>query len=85
MRTGRGILAELAKAVGEAGGERCYFFPIFTRARVVAVLYADAEGGTVEAGVLELLANVAGAVLEGQHAGRKAQGLHSIAGQGESD
>lgn len=65
LRT-RGELSEpIADLFGEAPGLRFHLFPLTTRERVAAVLYADADEPPVEANALELLANIGGAVLDG--------------------
>jgi hypothetical protein len=61
----RGEMSEaIASYLGEAEAERFYLIPITTREGVVALLYADAEGGRVDADALELLAAVAGSARE---------------------
>jgi hypothetical protein len=63
MRT-RGEMSEaLAGVFGEEPGLRCHLFPIATRERVPAILYADAAG-PMETSAIELVAGLAGAVLD---------------------
>ena len=65
MRTRGELSAGLANYLKEVPGARCWLFPILKGDRVAAVLYADGE---VDAGAVELLSNVAGAVLSGHQA-----------------
>ena len=63
----RGELSEaVAKLLGESPERKCHLFPIATRERVVAILYADSDTGAVETEAWELLAAVAGSVLQAQ-------------------
>jgi hypothetical protein len=63
LRT-RGELSDaLAGVFGEEPGQRSHLFPIATRERVLAILYADAAGA-METSALELVAGIAGAVLD---------------------
>lgn len=65
LRT-RGELSEsIANLVGEAPGQRFHLFPLSTRDRVAAVLYADSDEPSVETSALELIASIGGAVLDG--------------------
>lgn len=84
MRTRGELSPQIAHMTGEAVEGRCYLFPLCTVTRVPAVLYVDSMHGLVEANVLELLANIAGAILEAMHAARPTTGLHSIALSTES-
>ena len=64
LRT-RGELSEaLAGLLGEEPELRFHLFPIATRERVMAILYADSSGA-IEGSAIELVAGVAGAVLDG--------------------
>ncbi len=54
----------IAQWAGESEDGRFYLFPIAARNRVVALLYADAAAREVETNGLELLATIAGAVIE---------------------
>ena len=63
LRT-RGELSEaLAGVFGEEPGLRCYLFPIATRERVLAIIYADSDDA-METSAIELVAGVAGTVLD---------------------
>jgi hypothetical protein len=65
MRT-RGELSEaVASLVVESPVQRSSLFPLTTRDRVPAVLYADSEEDNLEPAALEMLCSVASAVLEG--------------------
>ena len=63
LRTASEMSPQLAAVFGEDPALRFHLFPIATRERVAAVLYADAAA-LVEAGALELLCGVAGIVLD---------------------
>jgi len=63
MRTAGEMSPQLAAVFGEDSALRFHLFPIATRERVAAVLYADAAV-LVEASALELLCGVAGIVLD---------------------
>lgn len=64
MRT-RGELSEqVASVVGESPGHRSSLFPVTTRDRVPAILYADSDDDSLEPAALEMLCSVAAAVLE---------------------
>jgi hypothetical protein len=64
MRT-RGELSEaVGSVVGESSVQRCSLFPLVTRDRVPAVLYADSDEDNLEPAALEMLCSVAAAVLE---------------------
>jgi len=65
MRT-RGELSDtVAALVGESPVHRSSLFPLTTRDRVPAVLYADSNEDNLEPAALEMLCSVAAAVLEG--------------------
>jgi hypothetical protein len=64
MRTGAEMSPALASRLGETSQGKFYLFPVTSRTRVVAILYADAQHGDVQSDALELLATVAGAVVE---------------------
>ncbi len=77
MRTRGEMSRPIAELLGESPDGRFYLFPITTaRYVIVAMLYADAGPGALQTDALELLAAVAGAVLEdcapaaGQRAGQ---------------
>jgi hypothetical protein len=60
----RGELSDaLAGVFGEEPGLRFHLFPIATRDRVLAILYAD-SAGPMEISALELLAGIAGTALD---------------------
>jgi hypothetical protein len=54
----------IARWAGEDASRKFYLFPIAAKTQVVALLYADAADHNVETNGLELLATVAGAVIE---------------------
>ena len=63
LRT-RGELSDaLANIFGEDPAGRFHLFPIATRERVLAILYADSSA-PMETGALELIAGIAGTVLD---------------------
>ena len=63
LRT-RGEMSETFAAVfGEEPGTRFHLFPIATRERVLAILYAD-SAGPIETAAIELVAGIAGMVLD---------------------
>src|SRR4029077_926338 len=72
MRTTRELSPAIAACFGEAENARFYVLPITSHGRVAALLYADGEGVQVES--LELLASVAGAVLESRSAAAARKG-----------
>jgi hypothetical protein len=63
LRTQGELSVGLAGLFGEDPDLRSYLFPIATRERVLAILYAD-SAGVIEASALELLAGIAGTVLD---------------------
>ncbi len=64
MRT-RGELSEaVALWVGESPAHRASLFPLTTRDRVPAILYADSNAEDIEPAALEMLCSVASVVLE---------------------
>ena len=71
MRT-RGELSEpVASLVGESPGHRSSLFPLTTRDRVPALLYADSSNQDIEPAALEMLCSVASVVLESVAANRR--------------
>src|SRR5579872_5299318 len=77
LRT-RGELSDaIAEAAGEAADQRFYLFPITSRDRVAAILYADGECCT---DALEMLTTCASAVLDAQTATPERSKLVTIAG-----
>lgn len=64
LRT-RGELSEpVANLLGEVSDGRFSLFPVTTRDRVAAILYADSAGGSLESSALDLLTTLASAVLD---------------------
>ena len=84
VRSQREMSAPIAAALGEALEQKFYVFPIFAADRVIALVYADTEGGPVQAEALELLAAVAGALREGR-AANAANGLVTITAIEQND
>jgi hypothetical protein len=82
MRTKGEMSDSIASLLGEAEGRKFYLFPVVTRERVGAILYADSEDRPVESGALELLATVAAAVLESRSAVAHQSNLVNIADSG---
>jgi len=82
MRTKGEMSDSIASLLGEAEGRKFYLFPVVTRERAGAILYADAEDRPLESGALELLATVAGAVLESRSATPDRSSLVNIADSG---
>ncbi|HLG96120.1 MAG TPA: hypothetical protein VKX49_07400 [Bryobacteraceae bacterium] len=76
LRTRGEMSASIADCFGEEAGGRFHLLPISAGERITAVLYADGPG-SVQADALELLATLAGAVLE-TRLGRPAEGLVKI-------
>ena len=64
LRTKGEMSEPLARWAGEDTVRKFYLFPITAHGRVVALLYADATEQDVETNGLELLATVAGALIE---------------------
>lgn len=64
MRIGTELSESVAGYFGEDANQRVYLFPVATSQRIVAVLYAEPGDRGVDTGALELLATVAGAMLE---------------------
>lgn len=56
--------APIAGHFGESLRKRVYLFPLFTRERVVAILYAEAEDSPADVSGLELLSALAAAAIE---------------------
>jgi hypothetical protein len=82
MRTKGEMSDSIALLLGEAEGRKFHLFPVVTRERAGAILYADAEDRPVESGALELLATVAGALLESRSAISNQNNLVNIADSG---
>ena len=64
LRTRSEMSEAIARLAGEDAARKFYLVPILAKAQVVALLYADAKDHNVETNGLELLATVAGAVIE---------------------
>lgn len=64
LRTKSEMSEAIAQWAGEDSSGKFYLFPITAEARVVALLYGDAKAQNIETNGLELLAAVAGAVIE---------------------
>jgi len=71
MRTRGELSEEIAALVGESAGARSSLFPLTTRERVPAILYADSLKDELEPAALEMLCAVASAVLESVAASRR--------------
>ncbi len=83
LRARSELSGPIADLLGEAPEKRFHLFPILSRDRVSAVLYADSTSldNGFDASALELLATFASAVLDGQPATPKpGSNLVSIAG-----
>ncbi len=72
-------LGEAKEGVGEAADQKFCLFPIVTRERVVALLYADGENQTILRDALELLTVITGAMIENSTSNPK-NGLVNLAG-----
>jgi hypothetical protein len=64
MRTKGEMSQSIASWIGEAESRKFYLYPIIMRERVAALLYADSDDCNFESNALELLATVAGAMIE---------------------
>jgi hypothetical protein len=64
LRTKSEMSETIARLAGEDAARKFYLVPILAKAQVIALLYADAKDHNVETNGLELLATVAGAVIE---------------------
>lgn len=64
LRTKSEMSESIVRWVGEDAARKFYLFPIAAKDRIVALLYADAAEHIVETNGLEILATVAGAVIE---------------------
>jgi hypothetical protein len=67
-RTRGEMSAPIAALFGEAADGRFHLFPVSTGERVVALLYADGPPASMQPDALELLATLAGAVVESRTA-----------------
>ncbi len=77
VRTRGEMSAPIAACFGEAADSKFDVFPVLTGGRVAALLYADGRG-RLQPDALELLATVAGAVIESR-VQKAADGLVNIA------
>jgi len=68
VRSAGELSQPFSAALGEAPDRKCYLFPIAARDGVVAVLYADSDRMPMHSDALEILANVAGALLDARPA-----------------
>jgi hypothetical protein len=64
MRSKGEMSPSIAQYFGEAENDKFHLFPVISRGRLATLLYAD--GGSAQVESLELLATVAGAILEGR-------------------
>jgi hypothetical protein len=64
LRTKSEMSEPIVRWAGEDTGRKFHLFPIAAKDRIVALLYADAAEHSVETNGLEILATVAGAVIE---------------------
>lgn len=64
LRVAGEMSSAVAALVGENENQKFYVFPVIGGGRVTALLYADSGDDAVESNALELLATVAGAVLD---------------------
>ena len=79
MRTVGELSQAIAGVVGEAADRRFSLFPLSTRSRVAAVLYADGgDSGQVDTGSLEVLAAFGATVIEGLTADATRQPAHLL-------
>jgi hypothetical protein len=73
LRTRSEMSEAIARWAGEDAARKFCLVPIVAKAQVLALLYADAKDHTLETNSLELLATVAGAVIENRTWGDSAQ------------
>jgi hypothetical protein len=71
MRTASELSQAIVSWIGEARDRKSHIFPVVVRGSVTALLYADADDRDLDANALELLATVAGAVLESRSVPRE--------------
>jgi|SRR5271165_3526946 len=64
VRTRGEMSAPIANYFGESAEDRFHLFPVSSAGRVVALIYADGPRTVLQPDALELLATVAGAILE---------------------
>jgi len=69
LRTKSEMSEPIVRLAGEDAARKFYVFPIAAKERVVALLYADAAEHIVETNGLEILATMAGAVIESRSFG----------------
>jgi len=82
VRTRGEMSAPIAASFGEVADSKFHLFPVSANDRVIALLYAEAPG-RLQTDALELLAILAGAVLE-TRAEKAADGLVNIAAPADS-
>lgn len=83
LRTAGELSGTIATYVGVAADQKCYLFPVVTRERVVALLYADGESQNILRDGLELLTVMTGAVLEKENASSAKSDLIQLEGSGD--
>ncbi len=71
---------QMATSFGAAGEGKAYLFPISSRQKIVAVLYAEPGEQMVDVNALELLASVASTALHSAVKAKPVPGLVTIAG-----
>ena len=69
LRSASEMPAPFAAMTGATGQGRFHLFPIHARGRAAAALYADGEKSEVDAANLELIAGIAGPILDANSAG----------------
>jgi len=62
------LSATLMESFGDAAGSRAHLFPILSRGRAVAILYAEGGRGEVDVHAIELIAILASAIWESRAA-----------------
>jgi len=72
------ISLRLCDILGAAAGPRSYIFPVISKARTVAVLYAEGSRETVDCNAIELLATLAGVIWDAKSSGNVPAGLLGI-------
>lgn len=77
VRTSGEMSAPIAACFGQAADSKFHLFPVLTGGRVAALLYAEGRG-RLQPDALELLATIAGAMLE-SHVPKASGGLVNIA------
>jgi len=72
--TERELSGELVEALGTVPGPMVYLFPIASQGRSVGLVYAEGSADCVDVDALELIATMAGTVLEARSAAAPAPG-----------